>query len=149
MVRMFTSLLVGVLMVAACGGDAAAPDISDVRIGQPTGPNAALYFTVNSDEADRLLGATTSVAGSVQLHETIMGDDGSMGMEPIDSLEVPADTEVVLEPGGTHLMLIDVDRLEVGDKVEVLLTWENAGDLTVDAEVVEPQDTLEHDGHGG
>lgn len=123
--------------------------VSDERIGQPTGPNAALYFDVESNESDRLLSATTSAAASVQLHESVMGDDGSMGMEPIDILEIPADTEVVLEPGGVHLMLIDAERLEVGEEVEVVLTWENAGEMTLNVEVVEPQDAVGHEGHDG
>jgi copper(I)-binding protein len=108
-----------------------------------------MYFTVESNSADRLLGASTPVAASVQIHETVMDDHGAMGMHALESLEVPADTEVVLEPGGLHLMLIDVDRLEVGERAEVLLTWENAGEMRLDVEVVETVDTMGHEGHDG
>ncbi|MFZ0014304.1 MAG: copper chaperone PCu(A)C [Acidimicrobiia bacterium] len=137
------------MAVAACGGGVDSLTVSDQRIGEPTGPNAAMYFTVESNSADRLLEASTAVAASVQIHETVMDDHGAMGMHALDSLDVPADTEVVLEPGGTHLMLIDVDRLRVGESVEVVLTWENAGEMKLDVEVVEAADTMGDDGRDG
>jgi copper(I)-binding protein len=137
--------------LTACGGSDSGLEVTDARIGEPTGPNAALYLTItdNADVGDVLEGATTDVAESVELHETIENDDGTMGMQPVDAqLEVgPGGTES-LEPGGLHLMLIDVDRLEVGDTVTVTLRWQNAGDMDVEAEVVEPQDALEHEDHG-
>jgi hypothetical protein len=87
----------------------------------------------------------TDVAASVEIHESSMGDDGAMSMQPVDRLDLPADDDLVLEPGGYHLMLLDVDRLEVGDTVEVTLSWEQAGDMTIEAEVVAPGDTMGDD----
>jgi copper(I)-binding protein len=114
-----------------------------MRIGQPTGPNAALYFHADGyGTADRLVAVTTDVASRVEIHETTMNDDGTMGMSPIDGLDLPADGELVLEPGGYHIMLIDVDRLEVGEMVEVVLDWEHAGAQSIEAEVVAPEDTM-------
>lgn len=137
-------MVVIALAIGACGGDGGGTvEISDARVGQPTGPNAALYFTASSGgEADRLVGASTDVAASVELHETTMGDDGTMGMQPVEGLDLPAGGELVLEPGGYHLMLVDADRLEVGDTIEVTTSWEQAGDLTIEAEVVEPGETV-------
>lgn len=129
-------------LLAACGGAADGIEISDARIGQPTGPNAALYFTATADGADRLLGATTDVAASVELHESSMADDGTMSMQQVDGLDLAPDEALVLEPGGYHLMLIDADRMEVGDTVEVTVSWQEAGDMTIEAEVVEPGDTM-------
>lgn len=143
MMKRFTLLAAMGLMIAACGGDGGGIEVSDARVGQPTGPNAGLYFTATSGgEADRLLGATTESAASVELHESSVGDDGTMSMQPIDGLDLPADGELVLEPGSYHLMLIDAERLEVGDTVEVTIAWERAGDMTIEAEVVEPGDTM-------
>ena len=149
--------LILTVALAACGGDVTVdgvPDIEvlDARIGQPTGPNAALYFTAEnrSDGADVLEGATTDVAVSAELHETVTRDDGTMGMQALDApLEVVGGGSLVLEPGGIHLMLVDVDRLEVGDTVVVTLTWQIAGEMEIEAEVVDPADTMEHDGHDG
>ena len=137
--------------LAACGGSSSDLVVRDVRIGEPSGPNAAMYLTVENDTdgADVLESASTEVAGSVEIHETIEGDDGTMGMRPLDApLEVEAGATLVLEPGGLHMMLVDVERLEVGDTVDVTLQWQNAGEIHVEAEVVEPQDAVEHEDHG-
>lgn len=137
------------LLAAACGGESSGGlVVDDARIGQPTGPNAALYFVVNNDQdaADRLIGASTDAASAVELHETTMSDDGTMGMQPVDGLDVPADGTLTLEPGGLHLMLIDADRMDVGATVMVTLEWETAGDMTIEAEVVDPADAMgDHD----
>ena len=124
--------------ISACAGSGLV--VTEARVGEPTGPNAALYFTASGGD-DRLVGATTSVATAVEAHETSMGDDGTMTMRPVADLAVSVDSDLVLEPGGFHLMLIDVDRLEVGDTIEVALRWETAGDMTIEALVVSPADT--------
>lgn len=140
-------MLVAVVSMAtvACGGGDGSPEVSDARVGQPTGPNAALYFTVSGDEADRLIGAETTAAVAVEVHETTTEDDGTMGMRAVESLDLPAGGSLVLEPGGFHLMLIDAERMEVGDVIAVTLTWENAGEMLIEAEVVDPADTMGHD----
>lgn len=145
-------MLLAVLVLAACGGGGDGIEVSDVRIGQPTGPNAALYFTVenHTDGADVLESIETTVASSAEIHETIMDDDGTMRMQPLDRpLEIGPGASLVLEPGGIHVMLMDVEPLEVGQSVEVTLVWQVAGEVTVDAEVVEPGDTMDHEGHDG
>lgn len=136
------------VMVTACGGPTGEIDVSDARIGQPTGPNAALYLTATSDVDDRLISAETDIASSVQIHETVLDDHGMTGMQPVDSLEVMTGETLVLEPGGPHLMLMDAERLEVGDEVEVTLIWESAGEQAVVAEVVAPEDAVGHSSDG-
>jgi copper(I)-binding protein len=59
-----------------------------------------------------------------------------MGMRKIDRLDVPAGGKVELKPGGYHIMLIDLVReLKVGDKIEITLKFEKAGDVKITAEV--------------
>jgi periplasmic copper chaperone A len=137
-------LLIAALTVAAgCGGGTDGLQISDARVGAPTGPNAAMYFTARgADEADSLRSATTDVAGEIQIHETVVGDEGTMSMRPVPRLELAAGGQLVLEPGGYHLMLVDVEPLEVGDSISVTLTWEVAGEMIVEVEVVDPSDTM-------
>lgn len=146
--RPLAAMAVLCVLVAACGdGDAVAPEIIDARVGAPTGPNAALYFTaVGGQETDRLVGASSTVASGIQIHETTTGEDGTMGMRPLDGLDLPAGGTLVLEPGGFHLMLVDVERIETGDEVDVTLVWENGGEWTISADVIDPGDTLHDDG---
>lgn len=141
-----TAAFVAALGVVACQSGTGAVTVADVRIGQPSGPNAALYLTASAEgPGDRLTGAETDVARVVEIHETTTGDDGTVSMRPVDDVEIPPEGSLVLEPGGLHLMLGDVERLEVGDVVEVTLMWETAGEMTVEAQVVDPGDTVGHD----
>lgn len=134
-------------LTAGCSGETEGLQISDVRVGAPTGPNAAMYFTASgADEADSLRSASTDVAGEIQIHETVISDEGTMSMRPVPRLELPAGGQLILEPGGYHLMLVGVDELEVGDTISVTLTWEVAGEMTVEAEVVDPSDTMGDEG---
>lgn len=92
--------------------------------------------------------STTTMMGDMESTTTMMGDMGSddmgdmggmMTMREVPSIEVPADGSVELKPGGLHIMLLDVKKtLAVGDTIEVTLTFENAGEVTVTAEVREP-----------
>ncbi len=139
-----TLILLVALVAASCGNGSAGVELSDARVSEPAGPNAAMYFKATSDEGDRLLSASTEEAAAVELHETQM-TDGVMSMTSVDSLEVPAGGELVLEPGGFHLMLIDAEPFAEGSEIEVTLVWENAGEQTYSVEVVAPGDTMEHD----
>ncbi len=142
-------LLVGAILLAtvtACSSGDETIEIVDARLGEPAGPNAALYFTASGGaEPDRLLGARTAAAAEVQIHETATGEDGSTTMRPVDGLDLPADGELVLEPGGYHLMLVDVERVEAGDEVDVTLIWENSGEWTIPVDVVPPAETMSDD----
>jgi copper(I)-binding protein len=133
--------VIAVLSLAGCAGGAEGLQISEARVGAPTGPNAALYFTARGGP-DALLSASTDVAGDAQIHETVIGEEGTMSMRQVPRLEVPAGGELVLEPGGFHVMLLGVDELQVGATIEITMVWETAGEVTVDAEVVEPSNTI-------
>lgn len=138
------------LLLAACGSDGTMPAISDARIGQPTGPNAALYFTATGYGVDdELVSVETHIAPSTELHETVMEDGGTMSMQALPAIPLPASGDLILEPGGFHVMLIDVDPLEVGSTVKLMLTWEKAGAQTIEAEVVEPSETMGEMGSDG
>jgi copper(I)-binding protein len=50
--------------------------------------------------------------------------DGKMTMHRADSVTVPADGEVALKSGGTHLMLMKLRReLQAGDDVTLVLRF--------------------------
>lgn len=141
--RPLSNVGIALALLVACGSGG-APEIIDARIGAPTGPNAALYFTaIGWDEDDRLLDARSQVASEVHIHETTTDEDGTMKMAQIEGLDLPSRGTLVLEPGGYHMMLIDVERVGPGDEVDVTLVWENGGEWTIPAEVVDPADILE------
>ena len=96
-----------------------------------------IHETVPADEAATGstmggMGTDTTAATEGDTTETTMAGMGEMTMQPIESLDLPAGETVVLEPGGFHVMLIDlVAPLEAGDEIEVTLTFENAGERTI------------------
>jgi copper(I)-binding protein len=91
------------------------------------------------DEADRLVGGETDVAQVVEIHETVM-DGEMMKMQMLaGGLEVPAKGEVLLKPGGYHIMLIGLQRdLEVDDTFTLKLQFEKSGTITVKPKVELP-----------
>lgn len=130
-------------MVGACAATGDAVTVSDARVGAPSGPNAALYFTASSTGGgDRLIGAETAEAASVEIHSTVRNDDGTTGMRPVEALDLPAGGTLVLQPGGSHLMLVNASSLETGDVVGITLVWEQAGSLRIEAEVVSPAEIM-------
>jgi len=101
------------------------------------GSTSAAYMTLvnGSATADALISAATDAAEVVELHTVIM-EENVMRMRPVEQIEVPANGETELRPGGFHVMLIGLQRdLNVGDTVDLTLTFENAGEITVSATV--------------
>jgi copper(I)-binding protein len=134
------------LLLAGCAAPAssvtAGPTIADAWVRPPMGPGqpAAGYMTITapSGGADALIGASSPVAAAVEIHETSTDASGMMGMRPVDRVELPSGSPVALEPGGYHLMLMNLDGdLEAGDTVDLVLEFENAGEKTVRAAIRE------------
>lgn len=110
---------------------------------------AYLKITNEGDKADKLTGVSSAIAGSAQIHTTSVDDKGVAKMEMQDSIDIPAGETVALEPGGTHIMLIDLKEPVMGkDEVELDLTFENAGEVEVKAHVMGlDDDNGGHDHH--
>jgi periplasmic copper chaperone A len=115
------------------------------RATPPGARMGAVYLTLESAAGDRLIAVSVprSVAATAQIHETVMVADSSgdgarsgMTMRPVASLELPPGQAVTLEPGGYHIMLLDLKRaLRSGGHVPVTLTLEKAGKQKVLASV--------------
>jgi len=102
-----------------------------------TSDRTALYFTIenHSGEADALLAVGTDAAGRVELHRQV-SSGGLMRMEPVAEIEVPSGGKATLEPGGLHVMLLDLRRpLAAGDELYLDLTFRSAGRVRARAEV--------------
>jgi copper(I)-binding protein len=104
------------------------------------GAMGAVYMTIRNPDSqpDRLVKARTDAAKAVELHTVSQDKNGIMAMHPADGIDVPANGEATLQPGGMHIMLIGLTRdLNVGDQVTVTLTFAKAGDRAVTAIVRE------------
>ncbi|NAZ38262.1 copper chaperone PCu(A)C [Rubellimicrobium sp. CFH 75288] len=93
-------------------------------------------ITNAGDTDDALIGLATPAAGMPMLHETVVMD-GVASMPHAMSIPVPAGQTVALAPGGYHGMLMDLSTaLKEGDSFPVTLTFEKAGEVTVNVEVL-------------
>jgi periplasmic copper chaperone A len=87
-----------------------------------TGTGAFMQLT--SRDGAQLLGASSDVAGVVEIHEMAM-EGNVMRMRPIRRLDLPPGGTVELKPGGHHMMLMDLKRpLAVGEKIKINLQLE-------------------------
>jgi hypothetical protein len=65
-----------------------------------------------------------------------MSDDDMMIMQHQMSVELPANDETSFEPGGLHVMLINLQReLKDGETIRVTLNFKNAGEMELEVPV--------------
>jgi len=109
------------------------------RATVPAAKVAGGYFTVLNPtaQADRLLSATAEIVDRTEIHQMMM-KDGVMSMRSVEGgLEVPANGELALQPGGQgagyHIMFMGLKKpLMGGEKFEGTLTFEKAGTISVE-----------------
>jgi periplasmic copper chaperone A len=96
----------------------------------------AAYLTIIDHGApDRLVSASTPIAGSAELHQTTQ-HGGVMEMRPVDGLAVSAGKPVTLAPGGYHLMLMGLRQpLHAGESFPLTLRFEKSGAVQVSVAV--------------
>ncbi|MEO1092627.1 MAG: copper chaperone PCu(A)C [Pseudomonadota bacterium] len=118
----------------------------------PAGASVGIGYLVIRNEGetpDRLVGGDAPFAGRVEVHETTMQDD-VMRMRPVvDGLEIPAGGSVTFEPGGYHVMFVQLQEpLVQGERRTVTLEFANAGTIEVEF-VVEAMAAggMNHDDH--
>lgn len=104
-----------------------------VREVPPVSSMSAAYMIIENkgDKPDKLLSASTNIAKTVEIHETLGGK-----MRRVKALEIPPGKSVELKPGGYHLMLINLaQKPKEGQKVELTLKFEKSGEVKVQADV--------------
>lgn len=118
--------LAALLILSACGdgtgdehGEAAGLAVADAWV-KATDMKMSAAFAVLSNSGDEdvtIVGVSTDLTDRAEIHETA---DGSM--RRVDSLTVPAGGSLMLEPGGNHLMLLDLtEPIEPGQEVDLTL----------------------------
>jgi undecaprenyl-diphosphatase len=107
---------------------------------RPTPPGAtvgAAYFSITNAgrTADRLIGLSSPVARTVEIHESRVVQ-GIMQMRAATFAECPPGATVKIEPGGLHVMLVGLlHPLEVGTEFPLTLRFRDAGVLTLQVPV--------------
>ncbi|MCC6313003.1 MAG: copper chaperone PCu(A)C [Thermomicrobiales bacterium] len=120
------------------GHAAATPGATHGSGEHAMGGTGAAYMIIRNTgkEDDRLVAVKTEVARVAEIHE-VRHKGGVMEMRPLEhGLEIDDGEAVTLEPGGYHIMLIGLTRdLKAGDRFELILRFEHAGEVAVPAEV--------------
>ena len=94
------------------------------------------YVTLTSPVDDRLIGASSSVAGRTEVHEMTMNGGVMRMREQKDGIALPAGKPVALAPGGYHIMLMDLQTpLVAGQTITVQLRFQHAPPMDLDVKV--------------
>ncbi len=114
-----------------------------IRARLPGQDITAGYMTLTAEQAAHLVGASSTVAGSVELHQMKMDGD-VMRMRAVDTIELPAGQPVGLKSGGYHLMLLDLKApLANNTSAPLVLTFRDASGREFKEEMKVPVSTAE------
>jgi len=94
-----------------------------VRALPPSQKTTAAYLTLTNrgGTAIEIVGARSGIAAQVEIHTT-REVDGYTRMERLDALSLGPGESLRLAPGGTHLMLLGLERMPLpGESVELCL----------------------------
>ncbi|WP_417278105.1 copper chaperone PCu(A)C [Celeribacter sp.] len=140
----------------------ALPAFADITIndayarssGMMAKAGAAFFVIENTgDEDDQLIDAKADISKITELHTHKDMGDGIMKMLHVpEGFAIPAHGKHALARGGDHVMFMGLLKpMTQGDIVNVTLTFEKAGDITVeipvDLERTEMEMPMEHN-HG-
>ncbi len=150
------ALLLGVAMPCATFAAYTQLMIHDpyVRLAPPGAQTTGAFMIIrNSGSADRkLVRAESPVAKTVELHNHI-NENGLMKMREVQSIDVKANAQAELKPGGYHIMLIGIQKaFKEGDVVPITLSFDDGNKQQIDAPVRKLQTTMPADksmDHGG
>ena len=111
-----------------------------VRLAPPNAPATGAFMVIknNGDKDVKVLKADNPASKVTELH-THLNEGGVMKMRQVAAIDIKAKSEAVLQPGGLHVMLINMNApLKEGDSVPITLTFDDGSSKKVDAKVVRP-----------
>lgn len=109
------------------------------RSSSPVAKAGAAFMEIEnlSGRDDRLVSVASTAAHVAQLHAHRETGEGVMQMLHVEAgFDLPAGETLHLKRGGRHVMLMGLtDPLEQGETITITLTFETAGDISVDVPV--------------
>jgi copper(I)-binding protein len=108
--------------------------VTDVRTRAlpPTARNGAAFMTLrNAGPDSALVGATATVSRAVELH-THTEVDGMMQMRQVPEIPLPSGEDVVMKPGGLHVMLLGLTQpMTEGERFPLVLRFADGSEKEV------------------
>ncbi|MER5205189.1 copper chaperone PCu(A)C [Streptomyces sp. NPDC002825] len=140
MTRRTTALSAAVALAAAlaltgCSSASDKPklEVSGAFMPQPVMDMAGGFLTIKNDgdTADKLTSVTSALSDDVTMHAT-----KNQKMQEVTSFDIPANGELKLERGGSHLMFMELkSKPKQGEKVGIELHFEKSDPIKVDLPV--------------
>ena len=150
---MKTTLAAALLVAVSLPAWGANVSVSEAwaRATMPGQKVSAAYMQIRSDADARLVGASSSAVPRVEVHEMKMDGD-VMRMREVKAIDLPKGKTVALEPGGLHIMLMNLSKpIAAGDVIPLTLVIESGGtrqNLEVKAEARAPGgSSMQHHHH--
>ncbi len=124
--------------------NAAEFELKGITVSNPHlvvfGKNAksgASYFVISNKNSDPvILKKVIAEFGKAILHKTNVDKKGVAKMKHLESIAVPGNGLLKLEPGGTHIMFMNISiEFDESSKYPVTLVFEEQGSLDIDLEL--------------
>ena len=132
MKRNIIIILIAALLLSGCGSKKGIEVHSAWMRPAAKGENGGVYFELHNHGTtpDELTGVSSDVAVVAEIHESKLEGD-VMTMNMLSSLPIEAKADIAFEPGGLHVMLIDLRQdFKVDDEFMVTLHFKNSEDIT-------------------
>ena len=118
-----------------------AIEISNPFINKPfAGANSAAGYLIIRNKYDKefnLLQVSTTL-GRAMLHKTTTTEEGVVKMEHIMKVNIPAGDELIMQPGGIHIMIMGISKpLLVGEEIPATLKFNNEIEIDIEFTVQE------------
>ena len=157
----FFWFFLAVFPVCLIPANAAEFELKGITVSNPHlvvfGKNAksgAGYLVISNKNSDPvILKKVTADFGKAMLHKTDVDKKGVAKMKHLESIAVPGNGLLKLEPGGTHIMFMNISiEFDESSKYPVTLFFEEQGSLDIDLKIrskKKSQKAHKHkDGHG-
>ena len=137
--KLFALLTSALLVVTISGCSAEQLEISDSWVRSSdmsvSGGMTGMFMEITNPSSNEItLIGGSSDSGMVEIHETVMGADGMQMQEINGGIEIPAGGTVVLQPGGLHVMIMNLNSdVVAGDEVTVDLEFDGHPNVSVTA----------------
>ena len=127
------------------------PAWAQVKIDEPwaraTVPGqkaTGVFMKLTATQASQLVGVSSPVAGVAEVHEMKM-DGNVMKMSAVPAIDLPAGKSVSLQPGGYHVMLMDLKApLAKDSSVSLTLKFKDSKGVLSQQELKLPVKEMTH-----
>ncbi len=104
-----------------------------VRASIPGTTISSAYLTLTNSSENRvtLVQVSSKISPRIELHQHSM-KDGMMRMRQVEQIEIDANSRVILQPHGLHLMIFDLNALLLPDTVvDITLHFSNGQKIII------------------